>query len=216
MSFVQGVVQQISRRGNATNIRVNDQWFGCGFNGVPCAEGDTVSFTVTQNGKYVNANMDAFQVVQQNQGVPNNGQQNTQVQGNNQGYAGGGARNSGPRRGSGGGSSPSRGGYRKDLTDPVQVSITQQSARNAAIELVKVALQHDACPLPAKKADKFDALLDLVDTVAERYYLQTTEVAKAGGYKATAEGAKPQQASAPVQDQAGAPADDFDDDIPFD
>lgn len=209
MTQVQGVVQQVSRRGKATNIRVDNQWYGCGFNGIPCAEGDMVSFTYTQNGQYMNADTNTMQVLQNGGG--NGQQQAPQNQGNYQGQGnrgGGGNQSRAPSNNSGGNRS---GGYRKDLSDPIQVSITQQSARNAAIQLVDTALKNDCCPLPTKKGDRLDALLDLVDTIEERFYNKTVTVAKAGGYPADASYGS-QQAQQP---HGNNPNDAPDDDIPF-
>jgi hypothetical protein len=66
------------------------------------------------------------------------------------------------------------------------LSIHYQSSRNAAIALVDAALKAgDIIALPAKKADKFDALLALVDRVSERYFLALEDVIKAGGITPT-------------------------------
>lgn len=70
--------------------------------------------------------------------------------------------------------------------DDRQLSIHYQSSRNAAIALVDAALKAgDIIALPAKKADKFDALLALVDRVSERYFLALEDVIKAGGITPT-------------------------------
>lgn len=204
MSIVEGVVEQISPRGKATNIKVNGNWYGCGFNGVPCQQGDQVSFPVVQNGQYLNADTPNMQIIGRgNQNAPAQQQQaQPQTGGGNSG--GGNPASSNNRRGSTGSGYGSR-----KLEDPVQVSITQQSARNAAIQALNVAAQADAIPLPAKKADKLDAFLALVDQVAERYYKETLKIAKAGGYVERAE-------YEPVgAQQADQPNAEYDDDIPF-
>lgn len=202
MSIVEGVVQKVSQRGKATNILVNEQWYGCGFDGVPCSEGDRVSFPVTQNGRFLNADVKNMQVLGKANVAPQ------QSSGNYQNTGGGGTSKSAVRSGGRG----SYGGGRK-LDDPVQVSITQQSARNAAIQALSVAVQADAVPLPAKKADKLDAFLALVDQVTERYYKETWEVAEAGGYTERADKAPIAQGIEKQEDQA--PNAEYDDDIPF-
>lgn len=62
-----------------------------------------------------------------------------------------------------------------------QVAIQYQASRNAAIEAVNMALQADALPLPAKKGDKFDALLALIDDVTVRFHVATDKVVHDGG-----------------------------------
>jgi hypothetical protein len=202
-SLVQGTVEAISQKGKATNIKVNGQWYGCGFNGVPCGQGDNVSFPVVQNGRFLNADVNNMQVVQGGGGAQ---EQRGTYGGQNSG--GQPARTGGNAAGNSGGSKGSSYGARK-LDDPVQRSIVQQSARNAAIQAVQVASSLDAVPLPTKKAEKFDAVLDLIDQVTERYYNETFKVAEAGGYTERAEKVQFDPTA------NGQPDADYDDDIPF-
>lgn len=60
-------------------------------------------------------------------------------------------------------------GYEKAQDDRQRV-IVYQAARNAAIEMAKVAAQSDALALPAKKADKFDALAAFVDELTVKFF----------------------------------------------
>ena len=62
-----------------------------------------------------------------------------------------------------------------------QVAIQYQASRNAAIEAVGLALQADALPLPAKKGDKFDALLALISDVTVQFHAATDKVVADGG-----------------------------------
>lgn len=196
MSIIEGVVQKVSKRGNATNILVNEQWYGCGFNGVPCQEGDQISVPVTQNGRFLNADVKNMQILGRGNTAPQQQQAPRQ-------YADSG------KQAYGGGKKASGGGFSRKMDDPVQISIVQQSARNAAIQAVQLAAQLEAVPLPAKKADKFDALLALVDQVTERYFKSTQQVASDGGYVERAEKVSYQKT------EQGAPSAEYDDDIPF-
>ena len=51
-----------------------------------------------------------------------------------------------------------------------QRAIIYQSARNAAIEALKVAVSADTLALPTKKADRFDALQAFIDELTDQYY----------------------------------------------
>lgn len=64
MSDVTGTVEVVTTRGKATNIKVGDEWYGCGFKGFPYSKGDTVSFDVIQRGKYKNVDMDSLKKVE--------------------------------------------------------------------------------------------------------------------------------------------------------
>lgn len=168
MSQVQGVVEQVSQRGKATNIKVNGAWFGAGFNGVPCQQGDTVSFTVEQNGQYANVARNSLQVINGGGGVP----QEPQYQPPAQTYAK-------PQRRQ---APPSGGGLTKDdywknreeRDVETQKRIQLQASRNSAIAACSAALQAGILPVPAKKADAFDAFLAVVDELTERYNNQTS------------------------------------------
>jgi len=61
-------------------------------------------------------------------------------------------------------------------TSPTQQKIEWQAARNSAIALVAAALSSDAVQLPAKKGDKYDALMQMVDDLTVRYFQDTSDV----------------------------------------
>lgn len=65
------------------------------------------------------------------------------------------------------------------------VAILHQSCRKDAIALVAAALEASAMPLPAKNADKLDAVLAMVDDLTGRFFIDTTEVIAAGGVDAS-------------------------------
>ena len=76
---------------------------------------------------------------------------------------------SGKPSGHASGKSPSR---------DVQGSINWQSARNAAIEIVKVGVEAGAVSVGTAKAKKLDNILALVDNLTERFYFDTDAVAQ--------------------------------------
>lgn len=80
----------------------------------------------------------------------------------------------------------------------VQRQIQHQASRNSAIELVKVAVQADALALPAKKADKMDALVALVNELTDQFNADTVAVGKG----------ERRMDSAPQQDNAQGDSDD--------
>ena len=167
MSQVQGVVEQVSQRGKATNIKVNGAWYGAGFNGVTCQQGDTVSFTVEQNGQYLNVVRNSLQVI--GGGTPQQPQQ--QYQAPAQSYA------KPQRRSESSGGGMTKDDYWKNREErdvETQKRIQLQAARKAAVAACSAALQAGILPVPAKKADAFDAFLAVVDEVTERYNNQTS------------------------------------------
>ncbi len=52
----------------------------------------------------------------------------------------------------------------------VQESIMRQSSRKDAIEIVQLALEQGAIVLPAKKADKLEALLEYVQVISSKLF----------------------------------------------
>lgn len=166
MSTIIGQIQAVSQRGKATNIQVNGQWFGCGFNGVPANKGDQVQFEAIQNGQYLNADMATFQVVaggQPQQQAPRNAGQSG---GYRKQYGGGAQRQAAPQ------SAASKDDYwtKKEGRDVITQQVIQlQASRNAAIAVCSAALAQGVLPLPAKKADAFDAFLAAIDEVTQRY-----------------------------------------------
>lgn len=61
------------------------------------------------------------------------------------------------------------------------VSIQYQSSRKDAIQTLDLLLKNEAISLPAKKADKFDAALALLDEITARFYLRLEDVIDEGG-----------------------------------
>lgn len=171
MSQVQGVVEQVSQRGKATNIKVNGAWFGAGFNGVPCQQGDTVSFTVEQNGQYANVARNSLQVINGG-GAPQQPQQQP-YQAPAQTYAKP-QRRQAPTSGGGGVTKDDYWKNREERDVETQKRIQLQASRNSAIATASAALAAGILPVPAKKADAFDAFVAVIDELTERYNNQTS------------------------------------------
>lgn len=214
MADVFGRVQRITNRGKAWNLQMdNGEWFGFGYDQPVFGEGSEISFDVEYNGRFANVAQGTVEVINMVQG-----QQQRPRQGGGQRQGGGyqqrqgGGQRGGYQQRQGGGQRPAAGGNDKDQywknkerDDKLrQVVIEHQSARNAAIDLVGIALQHDCLPLPAKKADKYDALVAAVDLLTEKFMDDLKPV----------KGDRPQR---PAHQQHNAPDDDddFDDDTPF-
>ena len=149
MSQVTGVVTdipQITTKCGKTmySIVVNGDRFGIGMYPPKCSVGDTVTFTMSMNGQYKNAEPKTIVV---SAGVPR--QDVAQV--------GKTAEAAGPVR-----------GYGK--SDEVQDTISKQSALNTAIAFVKLAQEAGALPAPAKAKDKLEALDAIVKQYAREFY----------------------------------------------
>lgn len=56
---MEGFVQAITFNGKAYNAKINDSWLGCGFKEPTFKEGDYISFTITQNGKWKNLDQES-------------------------------------------------------------------------------------------------------------------------------------------------------------
>lgn len=195
---VQRITTRQAGRGTATNIQVNGQWYGCGFNGVPCQEGDVIQFTATQNGQYWNADVRTIQVLSGGGGQ----QQQAPAQQRQQ---------QGPARAQGGNARASSGGSRdaywekKEERDVITQKVIQlQASRNSAIAVCSAAVSAGILPLPTKKADAFDAFLAAVDEVTARFERDAAN--KAAGNAVF-------DAEVVAQPDRNEP--DFDDDIPF-
>jgi len=60
--------------------------------------------------------------------------------------------------------------------DTRQRSIEFQAARNSALAFVEIVTKTEAVKLPAKQADKYDALMSLVDEVTGKFFNDTQQV----------------------------------------
>lgn len=197
--LISGVVERFSQRegqyGVMHNMQVGGVWYGLGKVAPHFGEGSDIDFEAEQNQKgYWNVVKNSIQVIEM-AGTPPAAQQPArrapqQQQGGRDAQA---PRNTGraPANAAGRGAAPRAGGgasagggmskedywRRKEERDIAKEEefhkkdqrIELQSCRNSAIALVTAALQHDALKLPAKQADKWDALKALVDELTGDY-----------------------------------------------
>ena len=161
---IEGVVQKVSSRpagrGTAYSIQVEGSYYGCGFQPPACSEGDYVSFQIEQNNR-------GYWNVSGNIEVKSGGNPAPQKQ----------ASAKGPQTGN------SRDQYwqEKEQRDIANQKIIQyQSSRNAAIELVRTAVENDALSLGTKKADKFDILVSIVDEITDKFEKDCKDIREHG------------------------------------
>lgn len=182
MPQVTGRVQRIMNRGKAFNIQMDDgEYYGYGFNAPNFGEGAEIGFDVQYNGQYKNVIVESVQVYnggQQPQQQQGGGGYQNRGQGGGRGNGGGGNYN---RRGGGGrgGNNNAKDAYWKEKERKDEVKdkgIRYQAARNAAIAVVDVCLKNDCLSLPAKKGDRLDAVLAVVDEITERFDFATDAV----------------------------------------
>lgn len=161
MADVQGIVDRITARpqgrGQAYSVQIQGEWYGHGFDQPKFQEGQEVSFNISWNGQYKNVDVGSVVVMggQQQQGGYNNQRPKQNYQ---------------SRQKSGGNGGKDAYWTKKAEDDKErQITIEHQSSRNAAIELIDVALREGAVKLPAKQAEKFDALVALVDELTYKF-----------------------------------------------
>jgi len=135
---VKGVVEVISNRGKAYNIKVDGNWYGFGFESPGFEEGTVVEFEVKANGKWKNVDNDTLKVL---------------------------GKSTAPAPKADNKSSGSTGGSREDYWSKkeerdvvVQRQICYQAARNSALTFLEVLLSAECLRLPAKVADRAEVM----------------------------------------------------------
>ena len=98
------------------------------------------------------------------------------------------------------GTGQSFGGYRND--DKRQETIEYQAARNSAIAAAGVILQASALKLPAKEADKYKVVVELIGTLTDKFFAETKTLGK---------GPSPEEVKEEAAAEAKEEAKDFDD-----
>jgi len=78
----------------------------------------------------------------------------------------------------------SSGGAAPARIDTRDVSIRYQSSRKDALLLTQVLLENDALAVPAKKAEKADAIMAFVEDVTNQFYVKLQDVMDNGGVSA--------------------------------
>lgn len=62
-----------------------------------------------------------------------------------------------------------------------QIAIQYQASRNSAISLADVMLKAGALPLPTKKGEQYDAILNIVDDLTTQFHVKTDKAVANGG-----------------------------------
>lgn len=155
MGQAAGIVEVISAKptrngGNAYNVKLSDgNWYGYGFDKPSFNEGADVEFTFAENGNF--KNVDASTVVVK---------------------AAAAAKAAASK---GASSAPAA----TSSYDDRQLAISYQAARKDALQIVEIALAHDAVSLGAKKADKLGVLESIVDKMTNQFFEDTKVLGKA-------------------------------------
>lgn len=153
-NVARGTITIVSNKGKATNIQLNgSDWYGCGFktpDQLPFKKGDKVLFGFTENGQYKNVDLKTVEI----------------------------DRSSAPAVSAPTAQRSGTDWAAKDKADAArQASISVQSCRNSAIELVKLLKEMDALPIPAKKADIAANVEAYVDDLTARWFEETKALA---------------------------------------
>lgn len=200
--IVEKITEKKTAKGTFYSINVDGDWFGFGKEAPEFGEGSEIEFEVRVNGDFENVDLDTIEVLDLvepekksrgsrggNRGGSRGGRGNKSGGSTRGGSSRGRGRNDddddadeddkpAKSRGSRGGKSdkPAKGGDKPavdwDLKDE---KIQWQAARNSAIELAKIALQGEALKLPAKAADKLDALEAYVQEKTEQFFRDVSE-----------------------------------------
>lgn len=149
---ISGVVQVVSEKATARSklysLKVNDAWYSNNFDKPKCKKGDMISFEYDET-QYGNSIIKDSIIVMESKVY------------------------TAPATGSAGSSAVNKDQYwsNKEAQDVErQRMINHQSARNAAIETVALALQNGAISLGAAKAKMFDNMMNYIDEITSKYF----------------------------------------------
>lgn len=188
---MQGIVEKITEKKTAKglffSINVEGDWFGFGKEAPEFGEGSEVFFEISVNGDFENVDNDTLNIID-NQNPPakkssgrsggsrgSSNKSSGRSGGSTRSGRGGGTPDKSAGSGRSGGSKPASGGKADVDWDLKDMKIQWQSSRNAAIALAEVAISCEALVLPAKKADKLDALEAWVSEKTQEFFLDIQE-----------------------------------------
>lgn len=202
--MMSGFVEDISSKGtrgknDLWSIKVDGDWFGCGFEEPYYDVGAEVEFEIEMNGDFENVNVDTLVVLQE---APERGRGNGRGGNRDRGRGNsrhGSSRSQGSRRdssrsnrssgGRGGsnrsnsrGSSRRGGGQKEDKMTKEEWTrkdnlIRLQSAQNTSIRTIELMVTQGLVKLPAKKADHMDAVIALIEIEAKRLFDKYDDIA---------------------------------------
>lgn len=145
---IRGTVQKVYEKNGFFYLIIDDTFYGFGKRRPSAKQGDYVTFAADQNGKYWNADDKTLIVTEStSDSVPSKASTPYTDKTSKDDYW--------------------KEREKRDIV--IQGKIQMQSARNSAIEFVKLALSADAIKLPAKQADKADALFEFVNHYASLF-----------------------------------------------
>ncbi len=198
---VEGLVAKISEKaagkGTVYNVCLeidgqDDEWFGHGFDKPKFNEGDFIEFAIEYNGDYSNVDKRSVNIIEEGEEKPARSSGRGRSSGGGRGGSSG--RSSGRSSGgsSRGGSKPAskaRGAKPAAKSDGLSKSewadkdkmIRRQACMNTSIKLVTLLFAEGAVSIPKKKADAYDAVVELCNEEAERLYDQYEEQVYGGG-----------------------------------
>lgn len=210
-SVIEGNVEFVKKNDHGYYaVKMDDgQWYGCGKEQPEFNKGDAVRFEVVTNGRYLNVDESTVEVLEKNAAPQRSAPSR-----------------SAPARKSGGSqkfsNATSKDDYwkaketrdiarderlqKRDIN--TQNEIRLQASRNAAIELIGVAINAKVIEFPEekKKGKNFDVLTTYVDKLTEKFYNETKAINKAEDV------AEPEQGDVEETQDEG---EDFNDDIKF-
>ncbi len=151
VQFVKSEVKQSNRTGKSFqvhSIKMDDEWYNCGFNDPGVFEGDNVEI-IYDSGKY-GRDVEKGNVTRIS-GPLSSGKANVPTGQTNAPAA-------------------------TVSKDNRQDSIHFQSSRKDAIAVAELAIKHDLLKLPTAQNKKLDAVLQFVDHMTNQYYNDVTEL----------------------------------------
>ena len=149
--MIKGVVQKITKNGPAYNIKVDEQWYGCGFNKPAFSEGSMIKFEAIQKGKWVNVDQESLEVLgdaplPEKKKVVDYSSQVTSTTTRDEYWA---------RK------------EERDIKNDLDRHVG--ATRNTAIAFVDLLVRNEALKLPASKDAKADALFQAVEYYASLF-----------------------------------------------
>lgn len=164
---VEKITEKKTARGTFFSIKVNGDWYGFGKYPPKFGEGSEIEFEVQYNGDFANVDTKSVEVLD----LVEAQQQDRGGRGGNRGQRGG-SRN--PRGGRGDSQQAPQKAPANDKPaadwDLKDEKIQWQAARNSAIALADLAIKAEALKLPAKQADKLDALEAYVSEKTKQFF----------------------------------------------
>lgn len=230
--------RNLQNGGKIYNINVSGEWYGFGKYPPKFGEGAEIEFDISWNGDFANVDHNSLNIISAGNQRSSGGNRGGNS-GNRSGYSGGNNRSSGGgngggygggsrqgsqqysgQRSSGASTGSQSGGLTKDQywenkekNDKLNNrAIRHQACRNSALTFIDLLIKSDSLALPAKKADRMDAMKALLDDITAKFAAETVEYATC---TKAAPQSQPQRKQPEPEPEPDLP-DDGDDTPPFD